>query len=83
MLHYRQTYVDKEQECIDSGMTFLGWDNGRANLPEEVKACREKEHHNWPKHPGLMFDVQGNDRGSANIHGCNECRWYSKYDCSD
>lgn len=79
--NYRQAYIDKEAECEDESYEFLGWENGWGVTPDVKQACRIAEH--YKLEPRVTFDIQANDRGSANIRGCELCRWYSKYDCSD
>lgn len=74
-----EDYVAKESEVSRLGYKDLGWDNGRLRQAPEQAECQQSGH----RKAGLTFDVQGNARGSKNIYGCNECRWFAYYDCSD
>ena len=78
-MSYEESFKKAEDRVKLLGHKYLGWDNGRSRNTEEQNDCFAYGHSS----KGFMFDVQGNARGSKNIHGCNECMWYSYYDCSD
>lgn len=78
---FEKSFAIKETEVVQAGYLNLGWDNGRMQNTIEQANCYSLGHNKLGE--GKMFDVQGNFRGSKNIHGCNVCKWFSYYDCSD
>ena len=76
-----QKYLEQERKVKEANYKDLGWDNGRITDTEEQKNCLLLQHNVMTS--GHKFDVSGNNRGSKNIHGCNTCKWFSYYDCSD
>ena len=82
----------EEQDCIDKGYKFLGWQVYSENC-EEIKKCHELGHYgkqvedkSSPFGNKIMdcsvHEKQHNPRGSDCTYWCNKCKIYWKIDMS-
>ena len=86
--------TQEEQNCIDKGYKFLGWQVHTENC-EDIKKCFEKGHYGEKKPiEGDPFsdyeivnkkvhDKQHTRTGSDCTYWCDECKHYWKIDMSD
>lgn len=84
----------EEQECIDKGYKFLGWQVYSGNC-EELKKCEELEHYgtreeqekdawgSWKVSGVKIHSKQHTRTGSNCTYWCDECKHYWKIDMSD
>lgn len=84
----------EEQDCIDKGYKYLGWQVHSGNC-EEIKKCHELGHYGQEVEDEddifngkkiinrKVHEKSHNPRGSDNTHWCDECKIYWKIDCSD
>lgn len=83
----------EEQDCIDRGYKYLGWQVHTDNC-EDIKKCYELGHYGKVEEDisdifgqkvvgKKVFDRQHNPRGSDVTYWCEECKIFWKIDMSD
>lgn len=79
MFFQNEQFNKEEQELKDKGYKYLGWQVHAGNCEEIKKHCDLK--HTWSN--GKEKTKSFSNRGSHNLHWCDECKIFWNIDCSD